>query len=85
MPIQSTKELKQEARLRLDSAPGDPRKMVFLHALIYAALSLGAVLTSEFLNARIDRASGLGGLETRTRLGSLQWIVSVIPSIFLIF
>ncbi len=85
MPVEDQKALKQEARQRLESAPGDPKKMVFLHALILAAVSLTVFLINGFLDTRIESTSGLSGLQTRTMLASIQSLLSFIPTAFVMF
>lgn len=74
--------LKSNARLRLDAARPDPRRMVLIHIGVILLLNLLASGLNLYLEHHIGSTGGLSGLGTRSILQSLQTFLQYAILIF---
>lgn len=75
-------ELKETARLRLDQATADPRRLVLLHTGAIVLLNLAVNGLNMYLNQQIGSTGGLGGLGTRSILQTIKTLLYYVSLFF---
>ena len=84
MPILNSRSLRQKAARRLESAPNQG-KLVLLFACVSAGLFLVFGLVSLLLESLIAGTGGLGGLQTRSILTTVQTLLNLFLFVFVPF
>lgn len=77
--------LKQDAAKALLQANCDPKKLVLLHTGVTVLLGLALTVISYLLQLRIDSATGLGGIGTRSVLSTVQSMLTIAQMALLPF
>ena len=77
--------LKQNARLSLENAGYDPKKLALIHTGISVAASLILSLLSAALDMGIAGTGGLSGMQLRAVLSTMQSVLSIAFMILLPF
>ena len=81
MDIRNRKELHAAAVASLAAAPGQPRQAAALYAAIGSVLALLSAVISFILNNQIAQTGGLGGMQLRTTLETVQSITANVLSV----
>lgn len=76
------KNLKGDARNRLERVSGDPRVLILLHTGVIVLLNLLVSGLNMILDQQIGNTGGLSGLGTRSVLESLQSMLSYMTVLF---
>ena len=84
MSVIDSRELRQEAAHKLKAAPNQG-KLVLLFICVSAGLSLAAGLVSVLLEGQIAGTGGLGGLELRSILSTVQAMLNILLLVFVPF
>ena len=84
MPILDSRSLRQKAANRLESAPNQG-KLVLLFACVSAGLFLVTGLVSLLLDGLIAGTGGLGGLQKRSILTTVQAMLNLLLFVFVPF
>ena len=85
MDFRDRRALKDAARQSLAAAPGDPKRMVWIHTGVMVAASLIGTLINFVLALQIENTGGLSGIATRSLLSTAQSFLQVIVAIALPF
>lgn len=84
MNLNHRRELRQNSRLALECAPGEPKKTVLAYAGITALLSFAVTLLTFLLDKKIDTTGGLGNLGLRSVLQTIRYIMPLALNIALL-
>ena len=84
MAILDHRNLRQQAASRLEKAP-NRGKLVLLFACVLAGLSLAAGIISVILDGQIAGTGGLGGLQARSILSTIQATMNIAIYAFVPF
>lgn len=85
MDIQNRRGLKEAARVSLANAAYDPRKLVLIHTLASVLFALAVTALDFVLGDRIAGTGGLGGLDRRTILSTIQSVLRLANLVLLPF
>ena len=84
MAILDRNHLRQQAAQKLDAAP-NRGKLVLLFVCVTAALSLAAGIVSMVLDGQIAETGGLGGMQLRSTLTTIQTMLNIALFAFVPF
>lgn len=82
MDIRNTRQLKEFAAQRLENAR-EGQKIVLIYTAIALAVTALVTIVNYCLGLRIDRTSGLGSMGTRSMLSTVQTLLPIAQSLFL--
>lgn len=82
MSIRNIRALKDRADYRLSSAR-EEKKLILIYSTIVITLAVLVALLTYVLDLRIDQSGGLSNMGTRSFLSSIQSVLPVLQSVFL--
>lgn len=85
MEKNNRRRYREAAQNALNGAAYDPKRLIFIHTGITAAVTLIANILIYVLDAQLSGATGLGGLGTRSILMTAQSILQLLPALLLPF
>lgn len=76
------KNLKAEAKIRLQDSRSDTRTLILIYCGVIAGLTIGSSGLQLYLNSQISATGGLGGMGARSVLQTIQSILSYVNTFF---
>lgn len=83
MDIQNRRELKQEAAQALNAAH-EPKKILLIYLAASMALSVVLTVLTRWLDHMVASTSGLGGMDTRTILQTVQMVLPYVQLVLVV-